>query len=148
MQKRRRFLKIASVTGIAGIAGCTGNGSSGDGGETETTAGGGEETETETETESADRMTFGGDGRVNVGISPSVPQEDLEVQYAPLLDHVESYLTENYSVPEGLSVEGNVGSNYSAIIQSLGEGTTARPKPPRRAAKRRKPKRKRKAPTG
>jgi len=124
MQKRRRFLKIASVTGIAGIAGCTGNGSSGDDGETETTAEGGEETETETETESADRMTFGGDGRVNVGISPSVPQEDLEVQYAPLLDHVESYLTENYSVPEGLSVEGNVGSNYSAIIQSLGEGTT------------------------
>ena len=129
MQKRRRFLKIAGVTGVAGIAGCTGNGGSGGDDETETMGSGDEteteaETETESETEASDQMSFGGDGRVNVGISPSVPQEDLEVQYAPLLDHVESYLTENHSVPEGLTVEGNVGSNYSAIIQSLGEGTT------------------------
>ena len=70
------------------------------------------------------QMTFGGDGEINVGLSPSVPQEDLEVQYAPLLDHVESYLPENYEVPDGLSVEANVGSNYSAVIQSLGQGTT------------------------
>jgi phosphonate transport system substrate-binding protein len=70
------------------------------------------------------QMTFGGDGKVDFGISPSVPQEDLEVQYSPMLDHVGSYLQENYEVPEGLSVEGNVGSNYSAIIQSLGQGTT------------------------
>ena len=122
MQRRRRFLKIAGATGIAGIAGCTGNGGSGDGDGTETPSG--DDEETEAETESSDQMTFGGDGRVNAGISPSVPQEDLEVQYAPLLDHVESYLTENHDVPDGLSVEGNIGSNYSAIIQSLGEGTT------------------------
>ncbi|WP_241991891.1 PhnD/SsuA/transferrin family substrate-binding protein, partial [Halorubrum sp. SS7] len=69
-------------------------------------------------------MTFGGDGTVNFGISPSVPQEDLEVQYAPLLDHVGSYLQQNHNVPEGLNVEGNIGSNYSAVIQSLGQGTT------------------------
>ena len=124
MQRRRRFLKIAGATGIAGLTGCTGNGGSGDDDETETPSGDDEETDTETETESSDQMTFGGDGRVNAGISPSVPQEDLEVQYAPLLDHVESYLTENHDVPDGLSVEGNIGSNYSAIIQSLGEGTT------------------------
>ena len=68
-------------------------------------------------------MTFGGDGEVNFGISPSVPQEDLEVQYAPFMDHIGSYLRDNHSVPEGLSVEGTVGSNYSAIIQSLGQGT-------------------------
>ena len=122
MQRRRRFLKIAGATGIAGLAGCTGNGGSGDGDGTETPSG--DDEETEAETESSDQMTFGGDGRVNAGISPSVPQEDLEVQYAPLLNHVESYLTENHDVPDGLSVEGNIGSNYSAIIQSLGEGTT------------------------
>ena len=69
-------------------------------------------------------MTFGGDGTVNFGLSPSVPQEDLEVQYSPLLDHVGAYLRENHDVPSGLSVEGTVGSNYSAVIQSLGQGTT------------------------
>ena len=41
-----------------------------------------------------------------------------------MLDHVESYLKENYEVPDGLTVDGGVGSNYSAIIQSLGQGTT------------------------
>jgi len=68
-------------------------------------------------------MTFGGDGQVDFGLSPSVPQEDLEVQYAPFTDHIGSYLQENYSVPSDLSVEGTIGSNYSAIIQSLGQGT-------------------------
>ena len=68
-------------------------------------------------------MTFGGDGTVNFGLSPSVPQEDLEVQYSPFMDHIGSYLQDNYQVPSDLSVEGTVGSNYSAIIQSLGQGT-------------------------
>ena len=68
-------------------------------------------------------MTFGGDGTVNFGLSPSVPQEDLEVQYSPFMDHIGSYLQDNYQVSSDLSVEGTVGSNYSAIIQSLGQGT-------------------------
>ena len=103
MTKRRTFLKSAGAVGVAGlIAGCSGSSS---GGSTET------------------EVTFGGDGEVNFGISPSVPQEDLEVQYAPFMDHIGSYLRDNHSVPEGLSVEGTVGSNYSAIIQSLGQGT-------------------------
>ena len=104
MAGRRTFLKIAGVAGATGLAGCTGG--SGDGSESE------------------DAMTFGGDGTVDFGISPSVPQEDLEVQYSPFLDHLESYLSENHDVPDDLTVEGTVGSNYSAIIQSLGEGTT------------------------
>ncbi|GGI94815.1 hypothetical protein GCM10008995_01290 [Halobellus salinus] len=69
-------------------------------------------------------MTFGGDNTVNFGLSPSVPQEDMEVQYSPLLDYVGTYLQGNHDVPGGLSVEGTVGSNYSAVIQSLGQGTT------------------------
>jgi len=53
-----------------------------------------------------------------------VPQENLEIQYGPFLDHIERYLDENYEVPDGLAVDGNIASNYSAIIQSLGQGTT------------------------
>lgn len=127
MAGRRKFIKIAGATGIAGLsglAGCTGGGGGGGGGTTEAqdtteSSGGGDAT-----TESADQLTFGGDGKVDFGISPSVPQEDLEVQYAPLLDHIGDYITENYEAPEGLTVEGNIGSNYSAVIQSLGQGTT------------------------
>jgi phosphate/phosphite/phosphonate ABC transporters, periplasmic binding protein len=73
--------------------------------------------------DSEPEMTFGGDGTVDFGISPSVPQEDLNVQYSPLENHIGSYLQENYDVPSDLSVEGTIGSNYSAIIQSLGQGT-------------------------
>jgi len=101
---RRSFLKsagAASTLGITGLSGCLGIGGGG----------------------SSASMTFGGDGQVNFGISPSVPQEDLNAQYAPLLDHVGSYLQENHDVPEDLSVDGTIGSNYSAIIQSLGQGT-------------------------
>jgi len=69
-----------------------------------------------------ERLTFGGDGAVDVGISPSVPQRDLEVQYEPFVGHLEGYLSENYDVPSGLDAEVSIGRNYSAIIQALGEG--------------------------
>lgn len=114
MSRRRTFLKTAGSVGVAGLlAGCTGGSdNSGDDGSDPTA------------TETSDKMTFGGDGTVDFGISPSVPQEDLEVQYAPLMNHIESYLGDNYEVSDNLSVKGTVGSNYSAIIQSLGQGTT------------------------
>jgi phosphonate transport system substrate-binding protein len=117
MAGRRKFLKLAGATSIAslsGLAGCTGGGG-GDGDET---------TSASDTTESKPALAYGGDGTIDFGISPSVPQEDLEVQYAPLMDHVGSYVRENYDAPESLKVSGNVGSNYSAIIQSLGQGTT------------------------
>ena len=110
MAQRRKFLKIAGAASIVGLAGCSGGGGGSDGGDM-----GSEDSEPE--------MTFGGDGTVDFGISPSVPQEDLNVQYSPLEDHIGSYLRENYDVPDDLSVEGTIGSNYSAIIQSLGQGT-------------------------
>ena len=121
MTKRRAFLKSTGALGVAGlIAGCTGN----------TNSGGSTDTETSTATETAtatptpeSQMTFGGDGAVDFGISPSVPQEDLNVQYSPLLDHIGSYLQDNHDVPSGLEVEGTIGSNYSAVIQALGQGT-------------------------
>jgi phosphonate transport system substrate-binding protein len=125
MAGRRNFLKIAGATGIAGLtglAGCTGGGD-GDGGSTTDAPATTESSGGDSTTEGSSQMTFGGDGTVNFGISPSVPQSDLEVQYAPLEDHIGSYLQENYDVPSGLSVEGTIGSNYSAIIQSLGQGT-------------------------
>jgi phosphonate transport system substrate-binding protein len=106
MQNRRAFLKGAGAAGsialTTGLAGCLGD----------LTGGGGDSSE------------FGGDGSIDFGISPSVPQEDLEVQYSPLEDHIGSYIQENYDFSDDLSVESNVGTNYSAVIQSLGEGTT------------------------
>ncbi|MFC3477532.1 phosphate/phosphite/phosphonate ABC transporter substrate-binding protein [Halobacterium litoreum] len=102
---RRDFLKTAgaaSTLGITGLSGCLGIGGGGSG---------------------SASMTFGGDSQVNFGISPSVPQEDLNAQYSPLLDHIGSHLRENHDVPEGLKVDGTIGSNYSAVIQSLGQGT-------------------------
>ena len=128
MAKRRKFLKIAGAGSIVGLAGCSGGGGgdgsdgsgSSDGSDGSDGSGGSDGDDSESEPE----MTFGGDGTVDFGISPSVPQEDLEVQYSPMLDHIGSYLRENHDVPEDLNVEGTVGSNYSAIIQSLGQGTT------------------------
>ena len=123
MTKRRTFLKSAGTVGLAGlVAGCSGSSSGSGSTETE----GSTDTATSTPTTTATpepQMTFGGDGTVNFGLSPSVPQEDLEVQYSPFMDHIGSYLQDNYQVPSDLSVEGTVGSNYSAIIQSLGQGT-------------------------
>jgi phosphonate transport system substrate-binding protein len=126
MQNRRAFLKRAGAAGsialTTSIAGCAGGGDDGDdGGDggsdggSGTTNGGGS---------GSDQLSFGGDGEINFGISPSVPQEDLEVQYSPLEEHIGSYVRENYSVPDNLSVESNIGTNYSAVIQSLGQGTT------------------------
>jgi phosphonate transport system substrate-binding protein len=105
MVDRRSFLKgagAASTVGITGLSGCLGDDGTG----------------------TPQGMTFGGDKEINFGISPSVPQEDLEVQYGPLTDHLGSYVKENYDVPDGLSVSSSIGSNYSAVIQSLGQGTT------------------------
>jgi phosphonate transport system substrate-binding protein len=131
MRDRRTFLKRAGALGTAAvIAGCTGGGDStdtegggggGGGGSTETMDGGGS-----TETMGGDdgpAATFGGDGEINFNISPSVPQQQLQVQYAPLRDHLQSYITENYDTPEGLEATMNIGSNYSAVIQALGQGT-------------------------
>ena len=123
MTKRRTFLKSAGTVGLAGlVAGCSGSSSGSGSTETE----GSTDTATSTPTATATpepEMTFGGDGTINFGLSPSVPQEDLEVQYSPFMDHIGSYLQDNYQVSSDLSVEGTVGSNYSAIIQSLGQGT-------------------------
>ena len=131
MAKRRKFLKIAGAGSIVGLAGCSGGGG-GDGSDGSGSSDGssgsdgsdGSSGSDSGDSESEPEMTFGGDGTVDVGLSPSVPQEDLEVQYAPLLDRLEGYLPENHDVPEDLAVEANVGSNYSAVIQSLGQGTT------------------------
>jgi phosphonate transport system substrate-binding protein len=68
-------------------------------------------------------LTFGGDGEINMGVSPSVPQDNLIQQYGPIRDRLQSYVTENYEVPDGFSASMFVGNNYSAIIQALGQGT-------------------------
>ena len=90
-------------------------------GETDTEAGGTNGTEG-TESGSAS-LTFGGDGEINFGVSPSVPQDNLVQQYGPIRDRLQSYVTENYEVPDGFSASMFVGNNYSAIIQALGQGT-------------------------
>ncbi|MFB6297440.1 MAG: phosphate/phosphite/phosphonate ABC transporter substrate-binding protein [Salinirussus sp.] len=134
MTRRRAFLKrIGAVSTVGLVAGCTGSGGDGGGGGTATatetateSSGGTEETEAATATETATpepQVTFGGNGEINFNLSPSVPQEDLNVQYAPLRDYLESYVEDNYNVPSGLQATMNIGSNYSAVIQALGQGT-------------------------
>ncbi|MFC7075383.1 substrate-binding domain-containing protein [Haloarcula halophila] len=131
MRKRRNFLKGIGALGAAGvIAGCSGNnsgdgGSGSDGGSSDGSSSEGESTDTETATDtpSGPEVTFGGNEELNFNLSPSVPQEDLYVQYAPLRDYLEEYITGNFDVPPALDAQMNVGSNYSAVIQALGQGT-------------------------
>ena len=92
-----------------------------EGSDTDTESGGTNGTEG-TESGSAS-LTFGGDGEINMGVSPSVPQDNLVQQYGPIRDRLQSYVTENYEVPDGFSASMFVGNNYSAIIQALGQGT-------------------------
>jgi phosphonate transport system substrate-binding protein len=133
MRHRRTFLKGLGAVGTAGIlAGCGGDGGDGGGSDGESdgsdgdsdgsdgSGGGGDDTPTATPEPS---VTFGGDEEINFNLSPSVPQEDLNVQYAPLRDHIQEYTTSNYDTPEGLQARMNIGSNYSAVIQALGQGT-------------------------
>jgi phosphonate transport system substrate-binding protein len=130
MRQRRTFLRGLGAVGTVGLlAGCGGDG--GDGGDGDTGGsdgedgdggGGGSDAETATQTP-APTTTFGGDGEINFNLSPSVPQEDLNVQYSPLRDHIQEYVTSNYDTPDGLEARMNIGSNYSAVIQALGQGT-------------------------
>ena len=121
MRKRRTFLKGLGAVGTVGVvAGCGGDGGGSDGSGSDGDGTDGEATDTATPDPS---VTFGGDGEINFNLSPSVPQEDLNVQYAPLRDHIQNYVTSNYDTPGGLEARMNVGSNYSAVIQALGQGT-------------------------
>lgn len=108
MAKRRTFLKsigVAGTAGMTGLAGCLGGGGGGGG--------------------SQPAFTFGGDQRIDFNLSPSVPQSSLYVQYGPIRDYLESYFQENYSeeIPDGLAANMNLGNNYAAVIQALGQGT-------------------------
>jgi phosphonate transport system substrate-binding protein len=153
MRDRRTFLKrIGAVGSIGLLAGCSGGdggddggtdggsdggtdggtdgGSDGgtdggsDGGTDGGSDGGMDETTTTTTTETPEpTLSFGGNQEINFNVSPSVPQEDLNVQYSPVRDHLQSYVTDNHDVPEGLEATMNVGTNYSAVIQALGQGT-------------------------
>ncbi len=138
MGNRRTFLKRIGTVGTVGLlAGC-----SGDGGDTTTetttetptpTQGGEDGTSDPTTTatpepnsatpEPEPAVTFGGNEEINFNLSPSVPQENLYVQYAPVRDYLETYVEDNYDVSEALDAKMNIGSNYSAVIQALGQGT-------------------------
>ncbi|WP_135364847.1 phosphate/phosphite/phosphonate ABC transporter substrate-binding protein [Halosimplex halophilum] len=122
MRDRRTFLKgMGVLAGAGSLAGCTSGSSTdtpGGGGSTDASDGGSTATEA-----AGDTLSFGGDREVNMGLSPSVPQQNLYVQYGPIRDYLETHLDEEYDVPQGLSVDMNIGTNYSTVIQALGEGT-------------------------
>lgn len=87
-QTRRRFIATAGAVGIGAIAGCTSGG---------------------------DSDQAYGDGTVDFNVSPSVAQENLEAQYAP----IEEYLADELDVSANLQL----ANNYSAVVQALGSGT-------------------------
>jgi phosphonate transport system substrate-binding protein len=87
-QSRRRFIATAGAVGVGALAGCTGGGSD---------------------------QAFG-NGTVDFNVSPSVAQENLEAQYAP----IEDYLADELDADANLKL----ASNYSAVVQALGSGTS------------------------
>jgi phosphonate transport system substrate-binding protein len=88
MTRRRTFLETAGVVGsTVAVAGCLGLGGE----------------------------PFN-DGEIDFNVSPSVPQEDLEVQYSP----VREFLSEEFD----RTTKMNLADNYSAVIEALGSGTT------------------------
>jgi phosphonate transport system substrate-binding protein len=124
MTKRRKFLQTVGTAGILGLAGCTGgsDGESGDGGDGSDGDGGdGGSTETATATDTptptaTEEPTQFNDGEIDMNVSPSVPQDRLEDQYAPIRD----YLANEFDLPAKM----NIANNYSAVIQALGSGTS------------------------
>lgn len=87
-QTRRRFIASAGAVGVGALAGCTSGGSD---------------------------QAYG-DGVVDFNVSPSVAQENLEAQYAP----IEDYLADELDADANLKL----ASNYSAVVQALGSGTS------------------------
>lgn len=89
MNSRRQFVKgVAAASTVGLLAGCLGG----------------------------DSEEAYGDGTVNFNVSPSVAQEDLEAQYAPIRD----YLSEELDA----DAEMQLANNYSAVIQALDSGTS------------------------
>jgi phosphonate transport system substrate-binding protein len=120
MTSRRTFLRSAGAVGTIGLlAGCSqdggGSGDGESGGSTDTEGSGGESTETDTETATETATPFG-NGEIDFNVSPSVAQERLEEQYAPIRD----YLSNELGHPANM----NLANNYSAVIQALGSGTS------------------------
>lgn len=112
MSERREFLKRAGALGTAGLAALSGCASTGGGSEETDTEASGDDT---TATPTPDQMDFR-DGEVDMNVSPSTPQEQLEAQYAPIRDRLSGHI--------GLPAQMNIANNYSAVIQALGSGTS------------------------
>jgi phosphonate transport system substrate-binding protein len=87
-QTRRRFIATAGVVGVGALAGCT----------------------------SGDSDEAFGDETVDFNVSPSVAQENLEAQYAP----IQEYLGDELDYDANMQL----ASNYSAVVQALGSGTS------------------------
>jgi phosphonate transport system substrate-binding protein len=117
MWDRRTFLASASaLVGASVVGGCLDGGST-----TETPGRDGVTTGAGAGT--AEALAFGGDREVDLWLSPSVPQRNFYVQYGPVRDYLGTNLEAEYPVPEGTSVDMNVGGDYGAVIEALGEGT-------------------------
>lgn len=120
MEDRRTFIKAAgaaSVVGLTGLAGCTGDTSEETTTEDETTESGSSDTTEadDTTAEEEEQMNFL-NGEINMNVSPSVAQEQLEAQYKPIKEHLSEEI--------GLPAEMRLANNYSAVIEALGSGTS------------------------
>jgi phosphonate transport system substrate-binding protein len=140
--RRRHFLQTVAGAGIVGLAGCNAlerdNATSDEENQSESTEdedtnpdeeNQSESTEdedtnpdeknqsesTEDEDTNQDAEAFG-NGKLTVTVSPSVPQSDLRKQYSPVGDYLEDELD--------VETELNLEDNSSAVIQSLGAGTS------------------------
>jgi phosphonate transport system substrate-binding protein len=120
MEDRRTFIKatgVASVVGLTGLAGCTAEESGQDTTE-DTTEDDSMDTTTEEDgdtTTEEEGMNFL-NGEINMNVSPSVAQEQLEAQYQPIKEYLSNQI--------GLPAEMRLANNYSAVIEALGSGTS------------------------
>ena len=99
---RRTFVKTAGAAGVVGLAGCADDGDTGEASDGDT----GEASDGETMGDSD-----GGPTEVSWVMNPAEEEIDIQVQYQPLFEYIESEVD--------VEIDGQPTANYSATVQEL-----------------------------
>lgn len=97
---RRTFVKTAGAAGIVGLAGCMGDSEAGDGSSNDVDGNGGTVGDSD-----------GGPTEVSWVMNPAEEEIDIQVQYQPLFEYIESEVD--------VEIVGQPTASYSATVQEL-----------------------------